>query len=641
MPRRSRIRSRKSAYGMAALLALAGLNAPAVYGFATRAYHQYTISRPEYLARYGRWESVEIPERRRINTIHAALLHTGKVLLLAGSGNDAKQFAAKTFRSVLWDPATNTFTEVPTPRDLFCSGHAQLPGGRLLVAGGTARYEKLEGDVHRAGGTMIVANEYPDAPKTLPAGTVFRSPAGKIYRSQSAVVLPRARKTTAAGGQRVQISASRTPVYVEADRPGPQGATHTAARYTINGLTGADARNHYGTASKLALDKKDFQGIRHAYEFDPVAERYLPTAPMARARWYPTLAPLTDGTVLAVSGLDDMGQIINGHNEIYRPATRTWSTGPTRYFPTYPALFLTADGQLFYSGASSGYGPADRGRRPGLWDVRANTFRPVPQLAQADRSETAATVLLPPAQQQRVMILGGGGAGESPLSTGRTAIADLTSPAPRYRTGPSLGRGTRYLNAVLTPDDQLFTTGGSGDYRGKGASDHHTAQFYDPARNVFRPAADPTIGRNYHAAALLLPDGRIATFGSDPLFADAANTRAGSFEQRIEVYSPPYLYRTDRPRLLGGVSRIARGADATFTLKSATAIRTARLMRPSAVTHTTDIEQRSIALDIAQHGTRLRVNVPRSPGLVPSGWYMLTVTDARGTPSPARWLQVT
>ncbi|MEU7206422.1 galactose oxidase early set domain-containing protein [Streptomyces sp. NPDC045470] len=641
MPYRPSARTRKTVIGAAALLTLAGLNAPAVHGIATRAYHQYAISRPEYLADHGRWETVEVPERWRVNAIHAALLHTGKVLLIAGSGNDEKQFAAGTFRSVLWDPAGNTFAEVPTPKDLFCGGHAQLPGGRLLVAGGTARYEKLEGDVHRAGGTMIVTNEYPDAPKTLPKGTVFRSPAGKTYRSQSAVLVPRARKVTLDGGRRVRVTASRVRVYVEADRPGPEGATHTAARYTIDGLSGADARNHYGTASKLALDKKDFQGIREAYEFDPVAERYVPTAPMAEARWYPSLATLADGTVLAASGLDDMGQIIPGRNEIYRPATRTWSPGPNRYFPTYPALFLTADGKLFYSGSSSGYGPADRGRRPGLWDVRSNTFQPVPGLDEADLTETSASVLLPPAQQQRVMILGGGGVGESPRATGRTAIADLTRPSPHYRRGPDLGRGTRYLNAVLTPDDRVFTTGGSSDYRGKGTSDHLVAQFYDPVHDVFRPAAEPGVGRNYHAEALLLPDGRIATFGSDPLFADEANTQDGSFEQRIEVYSPPYLYRPSRPRVLAGPSRIARGAAATFTLEAAGTVRGARLMRPSVVTHTTDIEQRSIALDIAQHGTRLRVTVPKSPGLVPRGWYMLTVSDARGTPSPARWVQVT
>ena len=36
----------------------------------------------------------------------------------------------------LWNPATNTFQSVPYGRNLFCSGHIQLPDGRTLIAGG-------------------------------------------------------------------------------------------------------------------------------------------------------------------------------------------------------------------------------------------------------------------------------------------------------------------------------------------------------------------------------------------------------------------------------------------------------------------------------------------------------------------------
>jgi hypothetical protein len=40
---------------------------------------------------------------------------------------------------VLWDPAKpTTFTDLPLPADLFCSGFAFLKSGRLLVAGGHA-----------------------------------------------------------------------------------------------------------------------------------------------------------------------------------------------------------------------------------------------------------------------------------------------------------------------------------------------------------------------------------------------------------------------------------------------------------------------------------------------------------------------
>lgn len=66
----------------------------------------------------------------------------------------------------------------------------------------------------------------------------------------------------------------------------------------------------------------------------------------------------------------------------------------------------------------------------------------------------------------------------------------------------------------------------------------------------------------------------------------------------------------------------------------------ARLMRPSAVTHTTDVEQRSIELDITRKGGAVTFEVPRDPALVPPGWYMLFVTDGQGTPSRAKWIHV-
>lgn len=155
-------------------------------------------------------------------------------------------------------------------------------------------------------------------------------------------------------------------------------------------------------------------------------------------------------------------------------------------------------------------------------------------------------------------------------------------------------------------------------------------------------AADPEVGRNYHSEALLLPDGRIATFGSDPLFADKDNTRLGKFEHRLEVYSPPYLYRDPalRPVLGAGPAEVGRDGRATFTTPHPERIRRARLMRPSAVTHTTDVEQRSIELGLARSAGAVTVDVPTDPTLVPPGWYMLFVTDADGTPSEARWIQV-
>ncbi|MFJ7064983.1 galactose oxidase-like domain-containing protein [Streptomyces sp. NPDC101115] len=643
---------KKTLLGSGAVLVLAALNAPAAVSFATEKYHAYKIAQPEYQRKYGSWGVVDVPEQYRINAIHAALLHTGKVLLIAGSGNDQKKFDAGTFETVLWDPVKNTFKSIPTPEDFFCSGHTQLPDGRLLVAGGTARYEILDGEVKRAGGGMRVKNESPDKAVTLRKGTVFRSPSGVEYVSKFDVTVPKAKRefeiSYFKSGQmkpwKTKVTAAEARVFVEARKEGPQALTTEAAQYEVVGLKGDDADNVYGIAQKLTTEKQDFQGIKAAYEFDPKAERYIPVAPMKDARWYPTLVTLDDGKVLAVSGLNDVGDVVPGDNEIYDPKTKKWSKGPFRYFPTYPALFLTKGGKLLYTGSNAGYGPAEKGREPGLWDLKKNSFTKLGGLTDPDQLETSASLMLPPAQQQKVMVLGGGGVGESPASTARTSIIDLSKDSPVFSDGPALPQGTRYLSSVLMPDDTVFTSGGSGDYRGRGGSNILKAQFYDPRSNAFNEAAEPTVGRNYHSEALLLPDGRVATFGSDPLFDDADNTKLGTFEQRIEVFTPPSLHRAgaNRPVLGEGPQELDQNGRATFKTKDAARIAKARLMRPSAVTHTTDVEQRSVELALTKEpdGVTVTVEVPGDKTLVPPGWYMLFVTDQDGIPSEAKWIQV-
>ena len=91
----------------------------------------------------GLW-TVDPRDTAPVNAIHAALLPTGKVLLVEGSGNNWVQFDAGTFRTTLWDPVTHTHTNVPTPADFFCSGHAALEG---RAAPGRRRDDRIRAGV--------------------------------------------------------------------------------------------------------------------------------------------------------------------------------------------------------------------------------------------------------------------------------------------------------------------------------------------------------------------------------------------------------------------------------------------------------------------------------------------------------------
>lgn len=637
---------RRTAIATGVVLVIAGFNGPVLYDIASEEYHHYKINKAEYKAENGHWKTVDVPRKYRINTIHAALLHTGKVLLVAGSGNDAKQFDAKTFRTVLWDPEKNTFKNIPTPNDLFCAGHTQLPDGKLLVAGGTRRYEKLDGDVKKAGGLMIVHNENPDRAKTIKAGTRFTGRQnGKTFEAKDSVLVPRAKKKADPVTGQVKVTASVARVYVEAAERGKSYQTGTEDNYRVHGLRGAERRNIYGIAQKLSFDKKDFQGIKDTYEFDPVAERYIEVDPMHEARWYPTLTTLEDGKVLSVSGLDEIGQVVPGKNEIYDPKTKKWEFLPrTRFFPTYPALHLTDDNKVFYSGANAGYGPADKGRTPGLWDLETNGFRKIPGMSDPDALETAMSVPLPPSQSRKFMVLGGGGVGESKKATAKTRVVDLRENSPRFRDGPDMYAAARYPSSVILPDDTVLTTNGSGDYRGRSETNILKAEVYDPRTDTKKTVADPLVGRNYHSGALLLPDGRVMTFGSDSLFSDEANTKPGKFEQQIDLYTPSYLHQKgERPELKTsgqGEQTVRLGGSASFRTGDADSIRKMRLIRPGSFTHVTNVEQSSVELEFTKTADGVRATLPKDPSLVPPGWWMVTAVDNMGVPSKSVWLKV-
>jgi hypothetical protein len=91
----------------------------------------------------GTW--VVLPYQMPINPISASLLRTGKVLIVAGSENDAKNNSkgAESYRASTWDPTGNTESSIAVQNlsyDVFCSGTATLPDGRALIVGGTSDY---------------------------------------------------------------------------------------------------------------------------------------------------------------------------------------------------------------------------------------------------------------------------------------------------------------------------------------------------------------------------------------------------------------------------------------------------------------------------------------------------------------------
>lgn len=473
----------------------------------------------------GSWQVTTQPSP--VRAAHAALLNNGKVLLVAGSGNSRGSFDAGSFRTSIWDPATDTFQTVGTPWDAFCSGHAFLPDGRLLVAGGSSAY------------------------------------------------------------------------------PGPATNNSNA-------------------------------GVKDAYLFDPATSSYQRAADQSHARWYPTLTELGDGRIFTVGGLDEVG-LLTKHWQIFDGDTGRW-TAPTlppdqfAMMPMYPALHLMRDGRLFYSGVNT-FGGSTAVAPAGIWDVTTNRYQVVPGLTDDGLRDQGMSVLLPPAQDQKVMVVGGGHQDYPAPAVASTAIVDLTQPNPQFTPGPPIDAGKMYVSATILPDKTVLQTGGASTTIHNGTNPVFSTQIYNPKTSTWRKVGSHSVPRVYHSSALLLPDGRVATFGGNPV---------DSFEMRIEVYTPPYLQTgTARPTIASASTEIHYGATYSVASTQAAPIASAVLVLPAAVTHSSDPNQRLVDLPFTATAGGVSVSVPNEPNLAPPGWYMMYLVDANGVPSVAHWVHLT
>jgi len=104
-----------------------------------------------------------------VNPVHAALLHTGKILIIQGSGNCPPQQAGcpqgpqYPQGAALLDLSNNSITTMPTTWDMFCNGMSIMQDGRVLINGGTKGY-----------GTLGVVGTQGDIPFTgLPNASIF------------------------------------------------------------------------------------------------------------------------------------------------------------------------------------------------------------------------------------------------------------------------------------------------------------------------------------------------------------------------------------------------------------------------------------------------------------------------------------
>jgi Domain of unknown function (DUF1929) len=496
-----------------------------------------------------------------------ALLHTGKVLAFGGSGNDQHNLG-NPLPGEIFDPGgrgrsdRGEVFEIPNTGiqgDIFCAGHAFLADGRLLIAGGTYRYD----------------------------------------------------------------------------------------------------------FSLFGIPFPPFSGLEHTYIFDPVKLNWNRMHNMGFGRWYPTCIMVTDGRILCVGGLTKyFPWAFLNKLEVFSNTDNSWKIlgGANRWLPLYPRLHLLPSGEIFFAGSYNTHYtfPFSRVAFPSAkLNVQTKEWTTIGNPNNINREEgtTVLLPLIPPDYSARVLLIGGG------TPTGTEAINDVemidfSEKHPRYKPIAPLIHPRYYAYAVILPDKQVLVLGGRVGKKGHVKPDepHHTGhdvvvvvveddevpqdpmsvrepELFNPEKGEWAPVAKMQVDRLYHSNALLLPDGRVMTAGSNP--------RRGINELRIELFCPSYLFHGNRPMIKKCPDTVRYGTNFEVETVEAGDIKSVALIRPSATTHCVNPEQRYVGLEFIQKNSNtILARMPLNRNVLPAGYYMLFILNYEDVPSVAYFILI-
>lgn len=529
--------------------------------------------------------------------VHAALIPHGTIGQVLMLGGNEHEFGNNVDNTRVYDVAENRVLGAPSPpNDAFCCEHAFLPDGRLMIAGGT--------------------DEWQAAHAVLPLDQ------------------------------------------------------HDDPHDHWSGARDCAAYNADGSWTPLA----------------PLLPE--PGRTTGGGRWYPTLVTLGNGEVLAVGGHPLLADTRHGAwlPERYDPIADTWSYQPGHWLYTvwshvpdstptppgqsrsgddnylyYPRPFVVPDGRVFMASANDG--------NCGWYNIETGLVDdplldpPAHGAGFAETNHTAVLLPLLPAENYRPRVLFFGNQGprvitldESPQATPPawipTAPRDWPDePTPEW-AADLVGSETalwpprrRHGCATLLPTGDVLFTGGINaegatplpDSRAVRDAEVYSCGFdwangvIDRTRERWTTTGRAAVVRNYHSVALLLPNGRVFTAGSN---LNGANGEDEVKEYRIEIFCPDYDGDRNRPVIHDAPANLSYGETFTFNITSAARIQRVALLRCGSVTHAWDGDQRYVGLtfQLPEQGTSITAVAPPNGNVAPPGPYMLWVVDRRSRP---------
>jgi len=319
--------------------------------------------------------------------------------------------------------------------------------------------------------------------------------------------------------------------------------------------------------------------------------------------------------------------------EIYTAGGWTQMSNPKRQ-PWYPFMFVLPSGNVFYAGAddtthllnmtTQAWSTIDQGglRHPG---GSAVMYRPG-KVMKCGTSQSGQSVTFTPSDMRRA------------TSKIEFNASDGTS---GWVYSDSLDSARVYHNLTILPNGKVLCTGGmSKDDMELAVGPVTGPRIWDAdqgANGTWSGAnvlASEPVRRNYHSTAMLLPDGRILSAGGNLLPEDSL----------VTIYCPPYLFNAGglatRPTISSYPDTIGYGKTITVCTPQPDSITSACLIKPGAVTHGFNEDQRYVPLPVSAtcSSGHLLLAAPANGNYAPPGDYLLFLVDNHGVPATAKWV---
>ena len=504
--------------------------------------------------------------------VHAALLNTGKIVYFSGDEHDPGRHAVHQFDHARLFDCTTLAISTPTPspaiRDLFCCGHAFLPDGNLLVAGGTEAWT-----IEHVGGGDPHGHAGMGHFRGTAEAYVF-DPVSNGWR-QVARMVPQPGKTT--GGGRWY------PTLVTL------GSGHVAA---FSGHpTDADTRHYNNTVEEYQASSGAAGTWVDLGKLPPTMSGY------GDLTYYPRVHVLKNGTLFFSSP-------INGQSLTWNPATLAWSpvcAGPGNNYDGIGANsvllpLLSEDGyrtRILVCGQPEAQ--------------RIDLDGPSPSW-QPTLTRTLLAGGVPPARiHSNAVILPTGdvvvcGGMRNPGDDPGSAVLPIEIYRPStnsWATLPAAANAQVPRNyhsvALLMPDGRVWMAGSN---RRASWSFHEPAAYSDGMGNLTH-----------------LP----------------TNAQDGAIDNRelsIELFEPWYVGRPDRPTFTATVAGVSIGDSFEIVTAQAATISRVALVRAGSSTHSFNPDQRYVGLPFTRAASKLTVSVPDNENLLPPGYYLAFILDS-------------